>query len=143
MPCTDLMLVMFPFYFPEMNWKKRIIIIRERKKHNVHVHHTCMCFSCFMKYKHAQQILTLPASTKRPSIQRHMESWHMHICKHRWPQLAHCCSLLLRCNSVKLQSRMLPTFTTAHTFCASCGGLRKLGFLMAMPAKTVISLRGL
>ena len=31
---------------------------------------------------------------------------------------------------------MEPTFATAHTFCASCDGPRKLGFLTAVLAKT-------
>ena len=35
----------------------------------------------------------------------------------------------------------LPTFSTAHTFCASRDGPRKSGFLTAVPAKTEIFLR--
>ena len=31
---------------------------------------------------------------------------------------------------------MVPTFPTAHTFCASCDGPRKSGFLTAVPTKT-------
>ena len=34
--------------------------------------------------------------------------------------------------------RTVPTFATAHMFCVSCVGLRKLGFLMAVPGKTEI-----
>ena len=37
----------------------------------------------------------------------------------------------------------MPTFTTAHTLCASRDGLRKSGFINAVPAKTEIFLRGL
>ena len=32
----------------------------------------------------------------------------------------------------------VPTFATAHTFCVSHDGLRKSGFLTAVPAKTEI-----
>ena len=38
---------------------------------------------------------------------------------------------------------MVPTLATRHTFCASCDGLRKLGFLTVVPAKTGIFLCGL
>ena len=32
----------------------------------------------------------------------------------------------------------MPPFDTAHTFCVSCDGPRKLGFLTAVPVKTEI-----
>ena len=35
----------------------------------------------------------------------------------------------------------MPTFATAHTFCASRDGLRKSSFLTVMPAKTDIFAR--
>ena len=37
---------------------------------------------------------------------------------------------------------MVPTFAIAHTFCASCDGLRKSSFLTAVPTKTGIFLCG-
>ena len=37
--------------------------------------------------------------------------------------------------------RTVPTFATAHTFCASRDGPRKSGFLTVVPAKTGIFLR--
>ena len=39
--------------------------------------------------------------------------------------------------------RTVPTFATAHTFCASLYGPKKSGFLTAVPATTEIFLRGL
>ena len=37
-----------------------------------------------------------------------------------------------------LALRTVPTFATAHPFCASCDGPRKSGFLTVVPAKTEI-----
>ena len=37
-----------------------------------------------------------------------------------------------------LNLRMVPTFATAHTFCASCNGPKRSGFLTAVPPKTEI-----
>ena len=39
--------------------------------------------------------------------------------------------------------RTVPTFTTAHTFCASRDGPRKSGFLTVVPANTEVFLCGL
>ena len=39
---------------------------------------------------------------------------------------------------MKIQLRTVPTFATAHTFCASCDGPRKSGFVMVVPAKAEI-----
>ena len=39
--------------------------------------------------------------------------------------------------------RTVPTFATAHTFCPSCDGPRKTGFITVVPAKTEIFLHGL
>ena len=53
--------------------------------------------------------------------------------------------LLFKSHSFDLRFRMVPTFATTHTFCASCDGLtlRKFGFLTVVPAKTGIFLCGL